>query len=347
MFVDRIKIFVQAGDGGNGCVSFRREKYVPRGGPNGGDGGRGGNIVLMASLDLSTLIDQKYHQHYIARRGAHGEGKNRHGKDGKDVIVKVPVGTMVYDFETGDLIADLTRDGEEVIIARGGRGGLGNAAFATPVNRAPRYAQPGEKGEERWLLLELKLLADVGITGLPNAGKSTLISCVSAARPKIADYPFTTLSPNLGVVSYGRYKSFVMADIPGLIEGAHEGKGLGFQFLRHIERTSILLHLADISDGATVSPVDAVETVNKELGLYSPLLLEKPQVIAGTKIDAMTKGDKIKMLSRYCREKGVKFFPLSAVTGEGIKELVKYLGKEVEKSRSRKSEGFSDEGLGD
>lgn len=338
MFVDRIKIYAQAGDGGNGCVSFRREKYVPRGGPNGGNGGKGGDIVIMASHDLYTLLDQKYHQHYIAGRGAHGEGKNRHGRDGKDIIVKVPVGTMVYDFESGTLLADLIRDGEHVTVALGGRGGLGNAAFATSVNRAPKYAQPGAKGEARWLLLELKLLADVGIIGLPNAGKSTLISSVSAARPKIADYPFTTLSPNLGVVSYGRYKGFVMADIPGLIEGAHEGKGLGFQFLRHVERTSILLHLVDISDGATVPPVEALETVTKELGLYSPFLLEKPQVVAGTKIDAMTGEDKLKTLLRHCRAKRLKFFPISAVTGDGVKELIRYLGREVEKKRSRNNE---------
>lgn len=339
MFIDRIKIYVQAGGGGNGCVSFRREKYVPRGGPNGGNGGRGGDIVVMASTSLNTLIDQKYHQHYIAGRGAHGEGKNKHGRGAKDVIVKVPVGTMVYDFETTTLMADLIHEGEMVIVARGGRGGLGNAAFATSVNRAPRYAQPGEKGEARWLLFELKLLADVGIIGLPNAGKSTLISSISAARPKIADYPFTTLSPNLGVVGYGRYKSFVMADIPGLIEGAHEGKGLGFQFLRHVERTSILLHLVDISDGALVNPVDALESINKELRFYSPDLLEKQQVVAGTKIDAMTASDKLKALSNYCKEKRLKFFPVSSVTGKGIKELVRHLGKEVEKGRTNKPGG--------
>ena len=342
MFIDRLKIFVQAGDGGNGCVSFRREAYVPRGGPNGGNGGKGGSIVLMASSDLYTLIDQKYHQHYIAPRGAHGEGKDKYGRAGKDIIVKVPVGTMVYDFESKDLIADLTHEGETVIIAHGGRGGLGNAAFTTSVNRAPKYAQPGEKGEAKWLLLELKLLADVGIIGLPNAGKSTLISCISAAKPKIADYPFTTLSPNLGVVSYGKDKGFVMADIPGLIEGAHEGKGLGFQFLRHVERTSILLHLVDISDAATVGPADALEALNKELGLYSPLLLEKPQVIAGTKIDSMTEDAKQKALSRYCRKKGYKFFAISAVTGDGVKELVKHLGSEVEKNREKKPDRGSD-----
>lgn len=338
MFIDRIKIYIQAGDGGNGCVSFRREKYVPRGGPNGGNGGKGGNIVVSASRDLSTLIDQKYHQHYIADRGAHGEGKNRYGRYGRDVMVKVPVGTLVYDFESETLIADLVHDGDKVIVARGGRGGLGNAAFATPVNRAPKYAQPGEKGETRWLILELKLLADVGIIGLPNAGKSTLISCISAARPKIADYPFTTLNPNLGVVSYGKYKSFVMADIPGLIEGAHEGKGLGFQFLKHVERTSILLHLVDISDSALVNPVDALESINKELEFYSSDLLEKQEVVAGTKIDAMTESDRLKALTDYCKKKRLRFFPISSVTGSGIKELIRYLGKEVEKRRTKNTE---------
>ncbi|MBI5038419.1 MAG: GTPase ObgE [Nitrospirae bacterium] len=341
MFIDRIKIYVQAGNGGNGCVSFRREKYVPRGGPNGGKGGKGGSIIIKASSELYTLLDQKYHQHYVGPRGAHGEGKDRYGREGKDVIVRVPVGTIVCDFESKALIADLVEEGQEVIVAQGGRGGLGNAAFATSVNRAPKYAQPGEKGEARWLLLELKLLADVGIIGLPNAGKSTLISCISAARPKIADYPFTTLSPNLGVVSCGKYKSFVMADIPGLIEGAHEGKGLGFQFLRHVERTSILLHLVDISDNVTMAPVEALETINKELGLYSPLLLEKPQVVAGTKIDAMTGEKTLKQVSRYCKKQGFKFFPVSAVTGKGINELVRYLGKEVEKHRDKQKEDKS------
>ena len=303
-------------------MSFRREAYVPRGGPNGGHGGKGGDVVIETSSNLYTLLDQKYHQHYIAKRGAHGKGKDMRGKDGEDVIVKVPVGTMVYDFETNELIADLTRDGEQLIVARGGRGGLGNAAFATSVNRAPRHAQPGEKGQELWLRLELKLLADVGVIGLPNAGKSTLLSAVSAARPKIADYPFTTLNPNLGVASYGRDKNLIMADIPGLIEGAHEGKGLGFQFLRHVERTSVLLHLVDISDGATMPPVEAFETINRELSLYHTDLLDKIQVVAGTKTDAITSDDRLKELSAYCKKKKYKFFPISAATGAGVKEVM-------------------------
>lgn len=335
MFIDRIKIFVHSGDGGNGCVSFRREAYVPRGGPNGGHGGKGGDVVIETSSNLYTLLDQKYHQHYIAKRGGHGKGKDMRGKAGPDVIVKVPVGTMVYDFETNELIADLTRDGEQLIIAKGGRGGLGNAAFATSVNRAPRNAQPGEKGQELWLRLELKLLADVGVIGLPNAGKSTLLSAVSAARPKIADYPFTTLNPNLGVASYGKDKNLIMADIPGLIEGAHEGKGLGFQFLRHVERTSVLLHLVDISDGATMPPVEAFETINRELSLYEPDLSNKVQVVAGTKTDAMTSDDRLKELSAYCRKKRLKFFPLSAATGAGVKEVMSFLGKAVEKNRKK------------
>lgn len=335
MFIDRIKIYVHAGDGGNGCVSFRREAYVPRGGPNGGHGGKGGDVVIETSSNLYTLLDQKYHQHYIAKRGAHGKGKDMRGRDGADVIVKVPVGTMVLDFETNELIADLTRDGEQLVVASGGRGGLGNAAFATSVNRTPRYAQPGEKGQERWLLLELKLLADVGVIGLPNAGKSTLLSSVSAARPKIADYPFTTLNPNLGVAAYGKDKSFIMADIPGLIEGAHEGKGLGFQFLRHVERTSVLLHLVDVSDGATVSPVEAFETINRELSLYQTDLSDKVQVVAGTKTDAMTSYDRLKELSAYCKRKRIKFFPISAATGSGVKEVMNCLGKAVEKNRKK------------
>ncbi len=335
MFIDRIKIFVHGGDGGNGCVSFRREAYVPRGGPNGGHGGKGGDVVIETSANLYTLLDQKYHRHYIAKRGSHGKGKDMHGKNGADVFVKVPVGTMVYDYETNDLLADLASDGAQLIVASGGRGGLGNAAFATSVNRTPRYAQPGERGQERWLILELKLLADVGVIGLPNAGKSTLLSAVSAARPKIADYPFTTLNPNLGVAGYGKGRSLIMADIPGLIEGAHEGKGLGFQFLRHVERTSVLLHLVDVSDGATHPPVEAFETIQKELSLYHTDLSEKYQVVAGTKTDAMTSDDRLKELSAYCKKSKYKFFSISAATGAGVKEVMNCLGKAVEKNRAK------------
>ncbi len=251
-FIDYAKIYVKAGDGGRGCISFRREKHVPRGGPNGGDGGRGGNIIFRAAKELNTLLDLRYQREYRAERGEHGKGSNRHGRDGIDMVIPVPVGTLIKDAESGEIIADLDHDGAEVVAAHSGRGGLGNSNFATPTRQAPRYAQPGEPGEEKWLVLELKLLADVGLVGLPNAGKSTLISVISAARPKIADYPFTTLVPNLGVVKMEDLGSFVVADIPGIIEGAHTGTGLGFQFLRHIERTAILLHLVDISDTVDV-----------------------------------------------------------------------------------------------
>jgi GTP-binding protein len=254
-FVDYVKIHVKAGDGGRGCVSFRREKYVPRGGPDGGDGGRGGHIILKATKELNTLLDLKYQREYKAERGEHGKGSNKHGRNGEDKIIFVPVGTLVKEAETETVIADLDYDGKEVIVAKGGRGGLGNSHFATATRQAPKFAQPGEKGAEKQLILELKLLADVGFIGLPNAGKSTLISLISSAKPKIADYPFTTLVPNLGVVKLEDFRSFVVADIPGLIKGAHRGAGLGFQFLRHVERTSILLHLVDVSDILTTDPV--------------------------------------------------------------------------------------------
>jgi len=273
-FVDYVKIFVKAGDGGRGCVSFRREKYVPRGGPDGGDGGRGGHIIFRATDELNTLLDQRYHSEYRAKKGQHGMGKKMHGKDGEDMVVRVPVGTIIKDTYTNDMI-DLDENGMEALIAKGGRGGLGNSHFATPVRQAPRYAQPGEEGEEKWLILELKLLADIGLIGLPNAGKSTFLSVISSAKPKIADYPFTTLRPILGVVKPEEYKSFVVADMPGLIEGAHKGVGLGFQFLRHVERTSLLLHLIDISETSGDDPVDSFEKINKELGLHSSELLEK------------------------------------------------------------------------
>ena len=255
-FVDYTKIYVKAGDGGRGCVAFRREKYVPRGGPSGGDGGRGGHIIFRASRELNTLLDLRYQREYKAKRGQHGMGKKMHGKDGEDRIIPVPVGTLIKDAGTEEVLADLDSEGVETIIAKGGRGGQGNAHFATPTRQAPKFAQPGEEGEEKNLVIELKLLADVGLIGLPNAGKSTLISVISSARPKIADYPFTTLTPNLGVVKLKDLRSFVVADIPGLIEGAHRGAGLGFQFLRHVERTSMLLHLVDASDMPETDPVE-------------------------------------------------------------------------------------------
>jgi GTP-binding protein len=333
-FVDYVKIRVKAGDGGSGCVSFRREKYVPRGGPNGGDGGRGGHIIVRASAQLNTLLDLRYQRQYRAKRGQHGMGKNMHGKDGGDMIIPVPVGTIVKDEETGEILADLDAEDREVVAAKAGRGGLGNAHFATPTRQAPRFAQPGEKGEERTLIIELKLLADVGLIGLPNAGKSTLISIISAAKPKIADYPFTTLEPNLGVVKLEDFRSFVIADIPGLIEGAHRGAGLGFQFLRHVERTSMLLHLVDISEMSPGDPIDNLKKINRELDLYNEKLLERPQVVVATKLDIADRG-KLDRLSDYCNNNNTVFFAVSAVTGHGIKELVRYVAATLQSSETR------------
>ncbi len=328
-FVDFVKIYVKAGDGGRGCVSFRREKYVPKGGPNGGDGGGGGHVILKATKELNTLLDLRYQREYKAERGEHGKGSNMHGRSGMGKIIPVPVGTLVKDAETGVNIADLDSEGAEVIAARGGRGGLGNSHFATATRQAPKFAQPGESGEEKWLVLELKLLADVGLVGMPNAGKSTLISVISSARPKIADYPFTTLVPNLGVVKHEDFRSFVVADIPGLIEGAHKGSGLGFQFLRHVERTSVLLHLVDISDMLPTDPVEDFEKINRELVLYNPELMQKPMAVAGTKLDIASEGIRLNKLKAYCEDKGLAFFPISSATGQGVKELVRYLAKKV------------------
>ncbi|MBI5196358.1 MAG: GTPase ObgE [Nitrospirae bacterium] len=332
-FIDQVKTYVKAGDGGKGCVSFRREKYVPKGGPNGGDGGRGGHIIFRASRNINTLLDIRYHQHYRAERGQHGMGKDMHGKNGSDMIIPVPMGTIVKDALTDEILSDLTKDNQEFIAAKGGRGGLGNTHFKTPTRQAPRFAQPGELGDEKNLILELKLLADVGLIGLPNAGKSTLISAISSAKPKIADYPFTTLAPVLGVVNAGRFKSFVVADIPGLIENAHKGAGLGFQFLRHVERTSLLLHLVDISEMAEEDPVENFKKINQELKLYSPALLKKPQAVAGTKTDLKGNGKKLDRLDRYCKKNKYDFFQLCAPAGEGIKGLVAYLGVKVQEMK--------------
>ncbi len=335
-FIDYVKIAIQSGDGGRGCVSFRREKFIPKGGPDGGDGGRGGHVIITAVKELNTLLDLRYHREYKAQKGEHGKGSNKHGKDGEDRIIPVPVGTVVKDAESDEVIADLDHEGAEIIAAKGGRGGQGNSHFATATRQAPKFAQPGEPGEERQLILELKLLADVGLVGLPNAGKSTLISVISAAKPKIADYPFTTLVPNLGVVKMEDYTSFVVADVPGLIEGAHKGIGLGFQFLRHLERTSLLLHLVDISDVLTTDPVEEFEKINKELVLYSPELAEKPMVVAGTKVDMAHDKTRLNTLQDYCKDKGLDFFALSAATGEGIRPLVSYLSHKVEQGRKKK-----------
>jgi GTP-binding protein len=327
-FIDFVKVHVKAGHGGGGCVSFRREKYVPRGGPDGGDGGRGGHIIIRADSRLNTLLDLRYQKSYRAKKGRAGMGKKMHGADGEDLLIPVPVGTVLRDSVTGEVIEDLDAAGKEAAVARGGKGGLGNSHFATSVRQAPRYAQKGLPGEERSLTVELKLLADIGLIGLPNAGKSTLISVISQARPKIADYPFTTLVPVLGVVKLEDFRSFVVADIPGLIEGAHRGSGLGFQFLRHVERTSALLHLVDVSVGAGGDPVENLLMIDRELGLYSPALLEKPRMVAGTKTDAADKG-KLDSLREYCKTSGVDFFPISAVTGKGIKRLVSNLIRKV------------------
>jgi GTPase len=333
-FVDYAKVYLKAGDGGQGCVSFRREKYVPRGGPDGGDGGRGGHIIFTATDKLNTLLDQRYHKEYRAKKGQHGMGKKMHGRNGEDLLIPVPAGTILRDADTNAVIADLDSDGKEVIIAKGGRGGLGNSHFATSTRQAPKFAQPGEEGEEKYLILELKLLADVGLIGMPNAGKSTFLSVLSAAKPKIADYPFTTLAPVLGVVKAEEYRSFVVADIPGLIEGAHMGVGLGFQFLRHVERTSLLLHLVDISETGTGDPIENLNKINRELEQYSPDLIKKPQVVVGTKLDIAGNGERLVSLETYCVEKNTIFFTVSAVTGKGIKPLLSYLSATVEDLRA-------------
>ncbi len=320
MFYDRTKIFVKAGDGGSGVVSFRREKYVPLGGPNGGDGGRGGDIILEADEGLRTLVDFRYRSHYKADRGEHGKGKDQHGKGAEDLILRIPAGTVIKDEATGEILVDMTKHGQRFTVAKGGRGGRGNARFISNLNKAPTVAEKGEPGEETWILLELKLLADVGLVGFPNVGKSTLISRVSAARPKIADYHFTTLVPNLGVVAIDE-QSFVMADIPGIIEGAHTGAGLGHEFLRHIERTRLLLHIIDISGSEGRNPIEDFKTINEELKLYSPILAERPMIVVPNKIDLSDSQEKLTLLKQEIQD-DFEIFPISAVTGEGIEKLL-------------------------
>jgi len=328
---------VKAGDGGNGCVAFRREKYVPRGGPSGGDGGRGGDVVMEASEKHNTLVHFRFNPEYNAERGRHGEGSKRTGRDGADVILKVPVGTIVYDEVTGEKIHDFSSVDDRIIIAKGGRGGRGNAQFATSTHQAPREHEPGRPGEEHTFRLELKLLADVGLVGYPNVGKSTLISRISAARPKIANYPFTTLEPNLGVVAVGQApdeRSFVVADIPGLIEGAHTGSGLGTQFLRHIERTGLLVHLVDVSDDSgRPNPEQDVKVIMNELESFGAGLEMKPMIMVATKIDVANK-DKLAKLKRYCKKEGLELFPISAVTGKGIEELRYAVAEKVDEARA-------------
>jgi GTP-binding protein len=330
MFIDRAKIHIQGGNGGNGVTAFRREKFVPRGGPSGGDGGRGGDVILVADNSFNTLLHLRYNPRHIAERGLHGEGSNRSGHTGADRIVNVPVGTQIFDSETGELVADLDHDGARWLAARGGRGGFGNAHFATSTNRAPRYHQEGGKGEERDLQLELKLIADVGLVGFPNAGKSTFISTVSAAKPKIADYPFTTLEPNLGVVDLGDFRTFVIADIPGLIEGAHAGAGLGDRFLRHIERTKLLLHLVDVSSGSGRETVFDYETVNSELSSYNSELAVRPQLVVATKLDALDERERLESLRLRVEADGKPFFAISSATGEGVRDLVNAIAAKLD-----------------
>jgi len=329
MFVDLVKVYVRSGNGGKGCVSFRREKYVPLGGPDGGDGGRGGDVVVRADTQLNTLLDHKYQQHYFCNNGGDGRKKLMHGADSPDVIIKVPVGTVVKEHETGVVMADLAHDGQEFIVAKGGRGGKGNSFFKSATHQSPRFAQPGEPGEEKTLQLELKLLADVGIIGLPNAGKSTLISVISSARPKVADYPFTTLVPNLGVVKHKEFKSFVAADIPGLIEGAHRGAGLGSQFLRHVERTKMLLHLVDVSPLTPEEPVKSFETINEELRLHNPELMERAMVAVATKVDSIEDEERLNNFRAYAMDAGYPFFAISSATHEGIEGLLDFVSKKL------------------
>ncbi|AGL02634.1 GTPase ObgE [Desulfoscipio gibsoniae] len=321
MFYDRAKIYVKGGDGGNGCVAFRREKYVPEGGPWGGDGGRGGNVILRGDEGLRTLVDFRYQRHYKAGRGQHGRGKGMHGRWAEDLVIRVPLGTVIREENSQQILGDITTNGQEVVVARGGRGGRGNARFAGPQNKAPAMAEKGEPGEERQLILELKLLADVGLLGYPNAGKSTLIARVSAARPKIADYPFTTLTPNLGVVSLGEGESFVMADIPGLIEGAHGGAGLGHYFLRHVERTKLLVHVLDGAGTEGRDPLDDFRVINRELALYNEALAKRPQLVAVNKMDLPGSEENLAHIKSELSG-GYEIFPISAVNGAGTMELM-------------------------
>lgn len=322
MFVDEVTIQVKAGDGGNGCLSFHHEKCMPKGGPDGGDGGRGGHVILNVDPQLSTLVDLRYRFKYRAKRGGHGLGNNRHGKNADDIIINVPPGTLVKDQESDLLLADLANAGDQFVAAKGGRGGRGNTRFKSSTNQAPRRVEPGKPGEERHLHLELKLLADIGIIGFPNVGKSTLISRISAARPKIASYPFTTLTPNLGVVRASNYRSFVVVDIPGLIEGAAHGSGLGFQFLRHIERTKVFVHVIDVSDATMRDPVHDFHALNAELTQYDPQLGQRSQIVIANKIDALDDRERLHRLQIFCREQQISCLPVSAVTGEGVQKMV-------------------------
>jgi GTP-binding protein len=353
MFVDEAKIAVKAGNGGNGCVAFRREKYVPRGGPSGGDGGHGGSVYLEANPNDNTLLRYRYNREFKADRGRHGEGSNCTGVSGDDMILKVPVGTLVFDGDNSELLADLKKPGQRVLVAQGGKGGRGNQHFAKPWHQAPREKEEGESGEERHLRLELKLLADVGLVGFPNAGKSTLISVISAARPKIANYPFTTLEPNLGVVNadggtggHGTElgRTFVVADLPGLIEGASQGAGLGIRFLRHVERTRLLVHLVDTSDTADMDPIKAFEIIEGELSAFSESLTKKPQIVVATKLDATTDRCKLQELRDFCGKSGREFYSISAATGEGVKDLVRGIADALDKVPKEQLEEVDSDG---
>jgi GTP-binding protein len=348
MFVDEVDIRVTAGAGGAGALSFRREKFVPRGGPDGGDGGHGGSVYVIATARKNTLIDFRFHPEFEARRGSHGQGANRTGQTAADLEIEVPVGTLVLEKDAGDagatpasplrLLADLTEEGQKVLVAKGGRGGRGNARFVSSTNRAPRRVEPGEPGEERALRLQLKLLADAGLVGFPNAGKSTLIARISAARPKIADYPFTTLTPNLGVVTLSGDRSFVVADVPGLIEGAHAGHGLGHQFLRHVERTKVLVHLVDVSGASGRDPVEDFDTIVEELRRFDPKVAAKPQIVAASKIDALDDPTRAERLERHVRKLGLPFHRISGATGEGLDPLLDAVWRQIAAVRSADAE---------
>lgn len=329
MFLDRVKIHVKAGDGGNGVTAFRREKFVPRGGPSGGDGGVGGSVFIESDEGLNTLLHLRYNPEHKAERGRHGEGSNRSGKDGEHTTVRVPVGTQIFDADSGELLFDFVEAGQKFLVAKGGKGGWGNAHFATPTKQAPKYHYDGRPGEERNLQLELKLIADVGLVGFPNAGKSTLISVISAAKPKIADYPFTTLEPNLGVVDMGEYRTFVVADIPGLIEGASNGAGLGDRFLRHVERTKLILHLVDVSSFSGRDPVEDYEIINRELAAYDEGLAKRPQIVVATKIDALDDQERLESLKKRAKADKRAFFAISAVANMGVSELVGEVAKRL------------------
>ena len=322
MFVDVAKIFIKGGDGGNGAVSFRREKYIPRGGPDGGDGGDGGNVIFVVDSGMHTLMDFRYRRHYKAESGQNGGNSNRKGRNGKDLYIKVPPGTVIKDIETGRVLADLRYHGQQKVLARGGSGGKGNARFATSTRQAPKFAQPGHKGEERWVFLELKSIADVGLIGFPNVGKSTILSVLTSARPKIANYHFTTLAPNLGVVEVDREHSFILADIPGLIKGAHKGSGLGHDFLRHIERTRLLIHVVDVSGIEGRDPIEDFNIINNELKTYSSKLMQRPQIVVANKCDIPGYEKNLERLKEYLHPKGIKVFPVSAVQKQGFTQLL-------------------------